>query len=137
MSRQERKALQSIMRKQAAAWPPELVRVPESEWPQREPKDRPLSVWRSRGFLVQIYNAPPFGDVAVHRLSACRVTIQADGKWDAEIGWEELQNLKLQAGYGGWYGVEIYPRGCDLVNIANMRHLWLMAEPLAIGWFSA
>jgi hypothetical protein len=33
--------------------------------------------------------------------------------------------------------VEIYPRDRDIVNIANMRHLWVMAEPLALGWFAA
>jgi hypothetical protein len=93
-----------------------------------------MSVWRSREFLVQAYAAPPLNGIEVHRLSVCRVTLQSDGRWDAEITWDDLQRVKREAGFGDWYAVEVYPRDRDVVNVANMRHLWLFADPLPIGW---
>lgn len=136
MSRQERRALAAEMRQQAKAWPPHLVEMPESEWPPWRPGiDRPLVVWRSRHYLVMRYPAPDFNGVACRRLTVNRVTIGNDGQWDQDIHWEDLQRCKRETGHGDWYAVEVYPRDRDIVHVANMRHLWLLAEPLAIGWF--
>lgn len=30
--------------------------------------------------------------------------------------------------------VEIYPAERDIVNVANMRHLWVLPERLPFGW---
>ncbi len=135
MSRVERKALASQMRKQAAAWPVQLTPVPESEWPSRPEAMRPRAVWRSRHYLVQVYPAPALNGVEVLRLTVNHVTIRGDGHWEQFIPWEDLQRIKHETGHGDWYGVEIYPRDRDIVADCNMRHLWLMAEPLQLGWF--
>jgi hypothetical protein len=135
VNRAERRELQVLTRQQAKAWPRELVAIPESEWPSRERRERPRAVLRSSEFLVQAYDARPLHGIAVRRLSVSRVTMRSDGRWDAGITWDDLQRIKHEAGYGDWYGVEIFPRDRDVVNVANMRHLWLLAEPLAIGWF--
>lgn len=125
-----------MMRKQATAWPAQLAEVPESEWPEAaRGVKRPLAVWRSQYFLAVVYATPAVGGVEARRLSVNRVTITNDGHWGANIAWEDLQRCKTEAGYGDWYGVEVYPRERDVVNVANMRHLWLLAEPLPIGWF--
>ncbi len=115
MNRAERKATASVMRKQALAWPAHLVPVPES--------------------LVLEYGEPPFDGVECRRLTVNRVTIRGDGHWEQDIPWDDLQRCKREAGYGDWYALEIYPRDRDIVHIANMRHLWLLAEPLQLGWF--
>ncbi len=135
MNRSERKATASQMRKQAAAWPTQLAPVPESEWPSRPVAMRPLAVWRSRHYLVQVYPEPALNGVEVLRLTVNRVTMRGDGNWEQDIPWEDLQRLKRETGHGDWYGVEIYPRDRDIVADCNMRHLWLMAEPLQLGWF--
>lgn len=70
----------------------------------------------------------------VARLTVNRVHLGADGHWCQDITWEELQRVKRECGYGNYYGVEVYPREGDVVRDCNMRHLWLFAEPLAIGW---
>ena len=57
-----------------------------------------------------------------------------DGRWKDDITWDELQEIKRQAGYGNQMAVEIYPDDLDIVNVANMRHLWILDEPLPIGW---
>jgi len=138
MNRTERRSMASEMRKQAAAWPLHLVEIPESEWPPRRSLsevDYPNAVWRSRSYLVTRYAEPSFKGIEVRRLSVNRVTIGDDGHWNQNIPWEDLQRCKRETGHGDWYGVEIYPRDRDLVNVSNMRHLWLLAEPLGIGWF--
>jgi hypothetical protein len=109
--------------------------VPESEWPHSPEAERPQAVWRSRHYLAVVYPVPALNGVEVRRLSVNRVTIRPDGHWDEGIRWDDLQRLKRETGHGDWYGVEIYPRDRDIVNVANMRHLWLLAEPLALGWF--
>lgn len=135
MDRNERRALLATMRKQALAWPEQLALLPESEWPSRR-EGGPVNVWRSRKYLVAQYREPPFaGLVEVRRLTVNRVTMRSDGRWEDGISWDELMRCKRESGHGDWYGVEVYPRERDVVNDANMRHLWLLSEPLPIGWF--
>ena len=135
MNRKERRSLQRVMKKQAEAWPQHLVEVPESVWPSPPGVTRPLAVWRSRHYLVQVYAEDDLGSATQRRLTVNRVTLEASGGWDQNIPWEELQRCKRETGHGDWYGVEVYPRDRDVVNDANMRHLWLLSEPLRIGWF--
>ncbi len=123
----------SLMREQAADWPEKLEEVPQTEWP-RVSVTGPLRVWRSREFLVQLYAEGFAEGHAVHRLTVNRVTIQTNGHWHQEITWDELQRVKREAGYGGDYAIEVYPRDEDIVADCNMRHLWLVDGPLDIGW---
>ena len=136
MSRVERKALERETRKRAAGWPSHLVEVPESEWPpwRFADRERPTRLWRSRHYLAQLYTEPAYRGVEVRRLSVNRCVLVAGG-WEQGISWDDLQRCKRETGFGDWYGFEIYPRDRDVVNLANMRHIWLLAEPLPIGWF--
>lgn len=137
MNRRERRAAASEMRAQATAWPVHLAPVPEDQWPPRAGyTEYPIAVWRSREFLAQVFEAPALGGTEVRRLTVNRVTMRADGHWDQDIAWDDLQRVKRETGHGDWYAVEIYPRDRDVVHVANMRHLWLLAEPLALGWFA-
>jgi len=89
--------------------------------------NKPIEVWRSKGFLLQVFN---FENSM--RLSIIRTALTEDGKWQQNITWEELQRLKRECGKGDQVAVEIYPRDDDIVNVANMRHLWL--TDTKIGW---
>lgn len=42
------------------------------------------------------------------------------------ISWDDLAWLKDAAGYADREAVELYPRTGDVVNVANMRHLWIL-----------
>jgi len=134
--RAERRRLVREMEKRAAKRPAELTPVPEHDWPGARGGERPLAVWLSRVYLVALYSAPSFGEVEVRRLSVNRTTVDNRGGWSQDIPREDLQRIKRETGHGGWYGIEVYPCEQDVVNVANMRHLWLLAEPLPIGWFS-
>ena len=61
--------------------------------------------------------------------------IDRTGNWLDGISWDQLMALKRHIGYGELYAIEIFPRDTDIVNVANMRHLWILREPLSIGWF--
>lgn len=91
-----------------------------------------FKVLRSRSFLVQCFEE---GDGLV-RLSINRTTHNGD-RWEEGISWEELQQLKREAGYGDCDAMEIFPRDIDVVNVANMRHLWVRTQGfISFAWRS-
>ena len=104
-------------------WPSHLVQVPPECWPRQSPQSV-FQVWRSREFLVQV--AEEAGHI---RLSVCRLTMGAAGQFYDGITWDELQRLKAECGRGDQAAVEIYPPDQHVVNVANMRHLWLVEPP--------
>lgn len=123
------KSAQSYLKKENAKWPRTLSHVPQETWPQDGDTSR-LKVMRSCDFLVQVFNE---GN-AITRLSVNRTMTGYDGRWVDGITWDELQDLKRQAGYGDFMAVEIYPDDFNKVNVANMRHLWILPEPLPFAW---
>lgn len=126
-TRQQRRALQAENKK----WPPTLRDVPRSEWPSYLQNTPALyCVMRSRDFLVQIFMADA---PASFRLSVCRTRLNGE-QWQDGITWDELQRLKREAGFAAFDAIEIYPPDSDIVNVANMRHLWIMRERIGCAW---
>jgi hypothetical protein len=128
-NRDTRRAAAKYLREESAKWPEQLTEVPREQWPQRMHPGL-VRVLRSRAYLVQVFHDA--GVVA--RLSVSRTALAPDGGWEADIPWEDLQRLKAEAGYGKHDAVEVFPRAGDEVNVANMRHLWVLAEPLHFVW---
>lgn len=123
------KARERFLRVQNAKYSTDVLsEVPAEEYLGKEPPGF-TTCFRSRQFLVQQYQA---GEII--RLTVCRTVIEGD-EWKAEITWDQLQWIKGQLGFADKYAIEVYPRAVDLVNVANMRHLWILPEPLQIGWF--
>lgn len=92
-----------------------------------------VAAFRSKDYLVQVFkeDRPP----ALYRLSVNRTVLaQGPGGWGSEISWEDLQRIKSQCGFGGYDAVEVYPHDLDVVNVSNMRHLWVLKEPLSYAW---
>ena len=107
--------------------PNSLMPVHKSNWPANNDRKR-IEVWLSNKYLVQV-----FDEGHSLRMSVNRVT-QTDGKWDEGLSWDELQQIKGDIGRGNKYAIEIYPRDCDVVNVAHLRHLWILPKMLPIGW---
>lgn len=126
MNRETRRQLERENSKR----PGVLIPVPRDNWPSSGDTTR-TGVWLSEKYLAQVFDEAD----GVQRISANRTTARSDGRWDDALTWDEMQEIKRQIGMGDKYAVEIYPRDCDIVNVANMRHLWVMSEPLSIGWF--
>ncbi len=97
------------------------------EWPHQHDATR-IEVWRSRYFLVQVFNE---GD-GVFRVSVNRVQVR-DGSWADNITWDELMEIKRQIGRADAYAVEVLPPDRDIVNVAPMRHFWILPERV-VGW---
>ena len=129
-TREQRREMERDNRK----WPRVLQEVPREQWPEGvslwPASKQPLTVFRSREFLLQVYEAPK---PALVRLSVNR-TIATAERWQAGISWDELQRLKGECGYAFYDAVEVYPATEDVVNDANMRHLWVMDEKLTFAW---
>lgn len=102
--------------------------IPRETWTVPGPPSV-IEVWKSARFLVQVYQEKG----GVERITVNRVERDANG-WVGVISWEELQDIKQQIGRGDRYAVEVYPRDCNVINVHNMRHLWVLPEPLDIGW---
>jgi hypothetical protein len=134
LSRHERRSMVVYANEEAKKRPVKLTEIPRGLWPMSQTKQ--THVWHSRKFLVQMFDETPFQGIDTRRISVCRVTLQNDGAWEEGLSWEDLMQVKREIGFGDWYAVEIYPRDIDIVNVANMRHLWLLGAPLSIGWFA-
>lgn len=105
-----------------------LQEIPRDQWPSHSVSRTRL--WRSRDFLVQEFaESPP---VTV-RLTVSRTTLQG-GRWLDGISWDDLQRLKRECGHGERDAVEIFPADEDLVNHANMRHLWVLDGKVEFAW---
>jgi len=94
-----------------------------------------LRALRNRHYLVQIYNPLPHqnGHVLV-RISVNRAVLDDKGGWLDGITWDQLQAIKAAVGYGDHDALEVYPAQGDVVNVANIRHLWVLPNPLAWKW---
>ena len=79
-----------------------------------------IRVFRSKHFLVQVYRI----DHGMVRLSINRTDINGK-RWSEGVTWEELQRIKRECGYGQCDAIEIFPADDDIVNVSNMRHLWV------------
>lgn len=128
-TREQRRTLE----RENSKLPINLQQVPKESWPQYPPGTSkiPYALWRSRNFLVQCYQEHD----GITRLSVARSEIDpATGRWKDGITWDELQSIKRQVGLAEYMAVEIYPADKDIINVANMRHLWVMRDPLPFAW---
>lgn len=108
-----------------------FVDIPKEKWPPRRDLNLPYParIMRSRGFMVQIFEEN--GGI---RISVNRTMIDGQGKWLEGITWDEMFWIKNQVGFEKNDAVELYPAQQDIVNVANIRHLWVMEKPLDFVW---
>ncbi|KKC63177.1 hypothetical protein WG82_13345 [Citrobacter amalonaticus] len=107
-----------------------LKQVPKESWPVRCHDPKRSNVWVNSYFLVQEFQE----ENGVIRLSVNTTSMANSGRWKDGISWDALQEIKNAVGYEDRDAVEIYPAQKDVVNVANMRHLWLVNEPLTFAW---
>jgi hypothetical protein len=110
-----------------------LQRIPESEYPPfwKLHKDKaPIEAWSSRGFLLMV-----FIERGGIRLSIMRTLYDENtGRFSDGISWDDLERLKYECGRGEEWAVEIFPPRSEIVNVQNMRHLFVLPEPPPYGW---
>lgn len=115
------------MRRESLRWTEHLQEVPRHQWPASTERNSGgalrVAMWRSRKFLVQGFDE----GAGLLRLSVNRVD------WDErarrfrdDISWDDLQRLKAEAGYPDRCAMEVYPPAACVVNVANMRHIFVL-----------
>lgn len=120
------------LRRDNLRYPEQLSFLPYDAWPPncKTMEKPPRAVWRSRRFLVQAYF-----DNMHERLSISRTDWDENQKrWKEGISWDEIQRLKSEAGFGDRFAVEVYPADAEVINVANMRHIWLLTSPPPYAW---
>jgi hypothetical protein len=126
-----------------------LVEIPRADWPCSQ--NNLIRVLRNRDFLVQVFEegCPPTASLleaesavggAKERGRVLRLSVQrcafdrASGRWIDGITWDDLQHLKTLAGYGDSCGIELFPPDSHVVNVANLRHIWIVPDAPAFMW---
>jgi len=123
------KQVRVYLERENKKWPSELIQIDQKDWPYDDDGTR-RAVFRSRKYIVQI-----FSESCGFRISVNRTTIKpGTSMWDDSITWDELQSIKSEIGYADWWAAELYPPSTDVVNVANMRHLWLLPAAPEFGW---
>lgn len=128
---QRRKKIASMAseaRRAVATLPDHLTEIPRERWPADPPAlnvSPRLRAWASKAFIVQEFAEPS----APRRLSISRTAVDRDGRWVDGITWDEIQAIKAAVGYGAWCAIEVYPPDDKVVNVANVRHIWLVPTP--------
>lgn len=102
--------------------------VNKAEWPAKHAANL-TNVFLSSNFLVQQY----LENDGIIRLSICS-TKRSGSKWADGITWDQLQEIKRNIGFGDRLAVEVYPEDSKIVNVANMRHLFVLLERPSFAW---
>lgn len=126
-------ARRKYLRNENAKFGKELQLVAEMpDMPGVDKGISPFKAYRSKDYLVQLYHVPGHPDMV--RLSVNRTMITRGGDWEDGIPWEEIQRIKNGLGFGDRDAVEVYPPVGDEVNVANMRHIWVLSDRLPFPW---
>lgn len=129
-NRRERRLMSALARSKAKTLPRMLTRMDEADWPTTAQQDTRVEVWQCQDYLVQLFEEP--NDVL--RMSVNRTKLLTSGRFDDGISWGELQRIKRDVGLGDYWAVECFPADEHVVDVANMRHLWVLPEAPAYGW---
>lgn len=107
-----------------------LRAVPRDQWPERCADVRRVAVFQDARLLVQVFEE----DAQVVRISVNATALGKGGRWKDGLSWDVLQAIKDAVGYADRDAVEVFPARGDVVNVANMRHLWVLPERLSFVW---
>lgn len=124
------KQLGRFLKQENRKYPNTLIMLPRESWPENQRQSKIMEVWRSSKFLVQVY----YEADGIERLSIQTTRLKDNGEFEDNIPWEVLQKLKKECGRGDKEAVEIFPCDKDVVNVANMRHLWILTKKLDFTW---
>lgn len=106
-----------------------LTMMDQTKWPEKWRLENMIEVWVSKRFLVQVFNE----NEGSLRVSVCRTQIDDADAWMTNISWDDLMQIKRDIGRAQLCALEVLPADFDIVNVANMRHFWILKDPF-FGW---
>jgi hypothetical protein len=128
------KQVNRFLARESQKFSEEMQMIPYEEWPSihksTELKCKPLALWRSKKFMAQVVEEPN-GSI---RISINRTSINSKYEFIDGISWDDLQNIKNQIGFQDFDCIELYPAREDVVNVANIRHLFVLPESSIYNW---
>ena len=129
MTSAEVRARRKFLAAENKKWPATMTEVPREEWPGCY-AGTVVNAWRSAWFFAALH----LDAHRYRRLSVNRTQIDDRGQWVDGLNWDDLMLIKRQCGFGADHAVEVYPSDADVVNVANVRHLWILDAPLPFVW---
>ncbi len=131
LNSKQRRCAAKYLANENAKYHETFVLIAPEDYPENFHNFRlPERVWRNRKFIVQEF-AENHGII---RLSINRTSIDNSGGWLDGISWDELQEIKNRIGYSENEAVEVFPAQSDVINVANIRHLWVLPEKTGFSW---
>ena len=129
----------AVLRAENKKQPVRLARLTFTEEEIEDWKQRGLPIpdeaWRCQAYLVQVYKFDGGERITVSTTSVKSAKHKGGGTdWEDKIPWDHLQAIKRQIGRGDRLAIEIYPHDWAVVNVANMRHLWIYDDLQALGF---
>jgi hypothetical protein len=107
----------------------EFIKIPEEQTKEIAINGkRPEACFRNRHFLAML-TMDDCGGVPYLRLTVNRTELTNDGGFKDGITWDELMAVKRGIGFADLWMTEVYPPDEDIVNVGNMRHLFLVHQP--------
>jgi len=91
----------------------------------------PIRTWRSRRFAAVLYDE---GIRKPNRLSIHRAAFGDDGRFVGGITWDELMQVKRECGFDKGDALELFPADRTVIDVANMRHLWILQVRSRLNW---
>lgn len=89
-----------------------------------------VKAYRNKCFLITIYK-----EQFAIRLSINKIEINKKGtRWQDGITWDEIQNIKNKLGYRDMCALEVYPPEDDKVDVANIRHIFIVKNAPPFMW---
>lgn len=104
-----------------------FTEVKSFDWPNRNNKEL-KRVFVSKLFMVQEFHEGIYIRLTVNFIK------RRGNNWKEGITWDQLQKIKSEIGYGNKCAVEVYPEDNNVVNVANMRHLFVLPERPEFAW---
>ena len=134
LNREQRRALEKVKRQLIASYPDTLEIVPEND-PDMPYSSHPQDIdkiYRSKKYTVIVWNVPAGKKLSIQR-----------NEWDShtnrykdQITWDEIMEIKRQVGFGEQNAIEFYPPDSQVINIANVRHIWLLPQSVTDSMLS-
>lgn len=117
--------------KHIATLPPDLVPVPEEQWPVQDGAAC-RGAWVSRRYCVVAWQEPEDRPL---RISINRTKYNpSTGQWRDGITWDEIQAIKRDIGLGDRWAAEAYPPDDQMVDVACLRHIWILDDEPDWAW---
>ena len=125
LNREQRMALEKAQKLLIASYPDKLEIVPENDpyIPYSSHPEDIKTIFRSKQYTVILWKQNRFD--GKQRFSITRNEWSSkERRYVGNISWDEIMEIKRQMGLGEVECWEYYPKDSEVINEANMRHIF-------------